>query len=42
MAATMRVTDCLHKVGGHWKIFHSHVSMPVDLTTGKAVTDAKM
>jgi ketosteroid isomerase-like protein len=42
MAATFRVTDCLHKAGGHWKIFHSHVSMPVDFATGKAVMDGKL
>ncbi|MGH8013617.1 MAG: YybH family protein [Candidatus Binataceae bacterium] len=42
MAATFRVTDCLHNVDGHWKIFHSHVSVPVDPATGKAVMDAKM
>lgn len=42
MAATMRVTDSLHKVGGHWKVFHSHVSVPVDFATGKAVMDGKL
>jgi ketosteroid isomerase-like protein len=36
MEATLRVTDALHKVSGRWKIFHTHVSVPVDPTTGKA------
>jgi ketosteroid isomerase-like protein len=36
MEATLRVTDALHKVGGRWKIFHTHVSVPVDPNTGKA------
>jgi ketosteroid isomerase-like protein len=42
MSGNFRVTDCLHKVGGKWKIFHSHISVPVDPATGKAVMDAKM
>lgn len=42
MAGTFRVTDCLHKVKGQWKIFHSHISVPVDPATGKAVMNAKM
>ncbi len=41
-AGNFRVTDCLHKVEGQWKIFHSHISVPVDPATGKAVMDAKM
>lgn len=36
MDMTFRVTDCLHKVKGKWKILHTHVSFPVDLATGKA------
>lgn len=35
MEATIRVTDVYHKVGGEWKIFHSHVSVPVDPKTGQ-------
>src|ERR1700683_5875085 len=31
---TFRVTDAYHKVGGQWKLFHSHVSVPVDPKTG--------
>jgi len=38
---TFRVTDCLHKVKGKWKILHTHVSLPVDLATGKAEFQAK-
>lgn len=32
--ATLRVTDALRKVKGQWKVFHSHVSVPVDPKTG--------
>jgi len=41
MEMTFRVTDCLHKVKGKWKILHTHVSLPVDLATGKAELQAK-
>jgi ketosteroid isomerase-like protein len=41
MEATIRVTDALHKVGGRWKIFHTHVSVPVDPNTGKAQMNLK-
>ncbi len=34
MEATLRVTDGFHKVGGQWKLFHSHISVPVDPKTG--------
>ena len=33
--ATVRVTDVFHKVGGKWKVIHSHVSVPVDPKTGQ-------
>ena len=36
-----RVTDCLHKVKGKWKILHTHASLPVDLATGKAEFQAQ-
>lgn len=39
--ATLRVTDVLHKVGGKWKVFHSHVSVPVDPKTGQAQMNLK-
>jgi ketosteroid isomerase-like protein len=42
MAATVRVTDALHKVGGQWKIFHSHVSVPVNPATDKGDMDLKL
>jgi uncharacterized protein (TIGR02246 family) len=32
---TLRVTDVFRKINGHWLIVHSHVSVPVDLETGK-------
>jgi uncharacterized protein (TIGR02246 family) len=33
--ATVRVTDGYRKVNGHWLVEHEHVSVPVDLDTGK-------
>jgi ketosteroid isomerase-like protein len=38
---TFRVTDCLVKVAGKWKILHEHVSFPIDLATGKADSQSK-
>ena len=32
---TVRVTDVYRKIKGHWLIVHEHVSIPVDLDTGK-------
>jgi uncharacterized protein (TIGR02246 family) len=32
----VRVTDVYRKQGGKWRIVQEHVSMPVDLDTGKA------
>ncbi len=32
---TVRVTDCYRKIDGKWLITHEHVSVPVDLATGK-------
>jgi ketosteroid isomerase-like protein len=32
---TVRVTDGYRKVNGHWLIAHEHVSVPVDLDSGK-------
>ena len=32
---TVRVTDVYKKVRGRWHIVHEHVSVPVDLETGK-------
>ena len=33
----VRVTDVLRKIKGKWLIVHEHVSVPVDLATGKPV-----
>lgn len=32
-----RTTLCLKKMGDQWRVVHQHISMPVDLITGKAV-----
>lgn len=32
---TVRVTDVYRKIGGKWLIVHEHISVPVDLATGK-------
>jgi ketosteroid isomerase-like protein len=34
--AVVRVTDVLRKIGGRWLIVQEHLSVPVDLATGKA------
>jgi len=39
--ATLRVTDVYHRVNGEWKIFHSHVSAPVDPKTGQGLMNLK-
>jgi hypothetical protein len=31
----VRVTNGYRKIDGNWLIVHSHVSVPVDLATGK-------
>lgn len=33
---TVRVTDVYRKIHGHWLIVQEHVSVPVDLASGKA------
>jgi len=38
---TLRVTDVYRKIKGKWLIVHEHVSVPVDLNTGKADFSAK-
>jgi uncharacterized protein (TIGR02246 family) len=38
---TVRVTDVYKKIKGHWLIIHEHVSVPVDLDTGKPDLAAK-
>ena len=39
---TFRQSDFLHKVNGEWRIMHQHISVPVDLKTGKADMASKM
>jgi uncharacterized protein (TIGR02246 family) len=38
---TARVTDVYKKAGGRWFIIHEHVSVPVDLDTGKPDLSSK-
>ncbi|WP_157770709.1 YybH family protein [Pyrinomonas methylaliphatogenes] len=38
---TVRVTDGYRRVGGKWLIAHEHVSVPVDLETGKGDLSSK-
>jgi ketosteroid isomerase-like protein len=38
---TVRVTDGYRKIGGNWLIVHEHVSVPVDLATGKPDLSSK-
>ncbi len=35
----LRWTACWRKIGGKWLLVHMHVSVPVDVETGKAVLD---
>jgi len=35
-SVTLRVSDCYRKINGKWLITQEHVSVPVDLGTGKA------
>ncbi len=37
----LRWTACYRKVNGKWLIVHEHVSVPVDLKSGQALTDLK-
>ena len=39
--ATFRVTDGWHKVNDKWKLFHSHISFPIDAATNKAEMNLK-
>jgi len=38
---TFRVTDCFHKVKGAWKLFHAHISFPINPATGMAEMNLK-
>lgn len=35
----VRGTFCLRKVGGTWLVVHDHASVPLDVRTGRGVTD---
>jgi len=37
----LRWTSGYRKIGGRWYALHDHVSVPVDLATGKALLDLK-
>jgi uncharacterized protein (TIGR02246 family) len=37
----LRWTACYRKTNGRWLIVHEHVSVPVDLRSGKALMDLK-
>ena len=37
-----RVTDCLEKEHGEWKIVHEHNSMPIDYVSGRAFLNAEL
>jgi len=37
----LRSTVCFRKINGEWLIVHTHVSVPVDLESGKAVLSLK-
>jgi uncharacterized protein (TIGR02246 family) len=37
----VRFTECYRKINGHWLATHDHISVPVDLDSGKAVLDLK-
>jgi len=38
---TVRVTDAYRKIGGHWLVTMEHVSVPVDIDTGKPDMQSK-
>lgn len=39
--AWVRFTECYRKTNGHWLAIHDHISVPVDLNSGKAALDLK-
>jgi ketosteroid isomerase-like protein len=41
MDLTVRITDGYKKINGQWLIAHEHVSVPVDVLTGKADLTSK-
>jgi len=38
---TFRVTDCWQKVKGQWKLFHTHISFPLNPESGKVEMNLK-
>ncbi|MET0544750.1 MAG: nuclear transport factor 2 family protein [Caulobacterales bacterium] len=40
MTFNFRMTNCFRKQNGRWLLFHQHVSLPADLSTGGVVLDA--
>jgi len=39
--AWIRFTEGYRKTNGHWLAIHDHISVPIDLDTGKALLDLK-
>ena len=39
--AWVRFTECYRKTKGHWLAIHDHISVPVDLDSGKAMLNLK-
>jgi uncharacterized protein (TIGR02246 family) len=39
MAGWLRLTQCYRRIDGHWLAVHDHVSVPVDMQTGKGALD---
>jgi hypothetical protein len=37
----VRFTECYRKTNGHWLAIHDHISVPVDLESGKAMLSLK-
>ena len=37
----LRYTSTFKRMGGQWRDIHDHISVPVDMTTGKAILDLK-
>jgi ketosteroid isomerase-like protein len=37
----LRYTEGLKRIDGQWRVVHEHISVPADMTTGKAAMDLK-
>ena len=35
----VRATICYHKIDGKWMVTHEHISLPIDMETGKAALE---